>query len=204
MSLFKIGNETYDLGTQTELEKTLYENLKVIGEAEKYKKQELSTIQTAKRTLGTLAEFNKQINDAMQNYKKDPINAILTKIGLDDLYNNMENLIGKTDSPYLKKLLRIYQNKIGAVHYAVSVYLAEPQNAAVIDEFKKKYKRLNYFPTLNFKSSNFGPPLPPTNQAITTIVPTNKITKIISSLDHLPKNPNDPPNDLVNKSIPPL
>lgn len=141
MSKFKIGNETYDLSKQTELEKTLYEKLKVLGQAEKYKKQELSTIQTAKGTLGTLGEFNKQINDAMQNYKKDPVTAILTKIGLDNLYNNMENLIGKTDSPYLKKLLQIYQNKIGAVYYAVSVYLAEPQNAAAIDEFKKKIQK---------------------------------------------------------------
>ncbi len=137
MPKFKIGSDIYELG-ETELEKNLYENLKVLGKAEKYKTQELSQIQEIKGTLSLLANFKKSIDDAMKNYKSSPQNAILTKVGLNDLYKQIEDYIGKTDSKYLKKLLQLYQNKIKVVYYAASIYLAEPQNAVAAEEFKKK------------------------------------------------------------------
>ncbi len=137
---FKIGSDTYNLG-ETELEKSLYENLKVLGEAEKYKKQELSQIQGAKGTLSTLKGIKEKIDNAIKAYNQSPQAAILTKVDLDDTYKTIEGLIGKTDSQYIKEFLRLYQNKIRAIYYATSIYLTEPQNAAIADEFKKKIQK---------------------------------------------------------------
>jgi len=134
MVKFLINGEIYDPTKQTPLEKTLYENLNVIKGA----KEKTDSLKEIERDLSYMVGVGKQIMDILGRYKKSPDSAVLSIVGLNDLYGDLKEIHKKTSSKYYKQLTEIYMKKIKLTLYAANAYLIEPQNAALAYEFQKK------------------------------------------------------------------